>query len=216
METKIDPTDPSLGYILFPHPFSNVPAYKRLDINIFEQPTERHFDPEQVCVEVVSQEGYVEQFNITHPWTLGNEFRAVAGRVILNDRINKQVATFTLGGRLRILSESGCTCCILESSAPIFMLRDFNDLSYRLVNEIEIFLAEQRADYALDVEAYDQFLAQKLPLPLYISILKSILRKLRFAEEEAGYFAELLRYVETELVSMRTGGRSYLQRLVLD
>jgi hypothetical protein len=216
MKTDLFANDHDLGYFLYPHPFSNASAYKRLDINIFEQPTERHFDPEQVCLYVFSQDGYVEQFNITHPWTLGQEFRAVAGRVILEDRLNQQVATFTLGGRLRIRSQRHCTICTLESSAPIFMLRDFNDLSYRLVNEIEIYLAEQRAEHALDPEVYDQFLANTPPISLYISILKSILQKLRFAEEDTGYFAELLSYLEIELDSIRTAGRSDLQRLVLD
>jgi hypothetical protein len=94
----------------------------------------------------------------------------------LRDRAGKCVEAFCTGGDLQVVSNRHRTVCVLQSSAPIFHLRTTHDLPMWITAEIEIILAQQKANWdprhPHDFEAH---LAAQDPFLLYASCLQAII-----------------------------------------
>lgn len=165
------------GFDFKPRVSSHTPGYKRVDIIIHDSPTYSHFDPEKVCLSTLSVEGCVESLIIHHPYSLilsKKKHRVCAGTVTLTDRKGKNVDIFTFGGSIRIDSQETKTLCVLESPAPILHLNNSNQIARILAEEVEILLAERRASWLPDIEAYEKQLAKIDPTILYVSCLNAI------------------------------------------
>ncbi|MCJ7701041.1 MAG: hypothetical protein MUO62_05620, partial [Anaerolineales bacterium] len=91
-----------LGYRFAPPEYPHAPGSPCLEINIFATPTLQHYDPEQVSLKIVSNDGLSEVLTLVHPWPLGERYRSCVGHVTLNDRKGNKVIAYTLGGELRI------------------------------------------------------------------------------------------------------------------
>lgn len=171
---------PDLGYFFYPGETIDHPGHPRLDVVIREQPTLHHYDPEWVSFVVASAAGLVEGLTIHHPWQGDSRYRICAGRIILCDRLGKRVEAFSFGGQLHIDSNQERTVCALVSPAPIFSVYAFYDLATWVVDEVEILLAEQRAQWCPEhPHDFEDRVAAADPSVLYASCLVALQGRLR-------------------------------------
>jgi hypothetical protein len=109
-----------LGYRFVPPAYPNAPGSPCLIVNINKIPTLKHFDPDQLILNVVTKDGFPNSLTIFHPWYLRDAtYRVCVGDVILVDRKGEKVIAYTLGGDLHVRSDSIKTQYRLESEAPI-------------------------------------------------------------------------------------------------
>ena len=169
--------EPDLGYYFYPPVDDGHPGHPRMDVILTAKPTARHFDPQKVRYVIATGKG-IGQLTVHHPWTLGKQYRVRAGRIRLTDRVGKVVEAFSLGGDLTIVCEKTRTICALTSPAPIFPLTRTLDVNMCLTAEMEIVLAEQKANWdPAHPFAYEEHLAAVNPLDLYTCLLDMLRRK---------------------------------------
>lgn len=174
---NVNAKKPSRGYLF--HPGRSCFGYEQVDVILTAKPTQEHFDPEKVHVNVGTGRS-VQAVDIHHPWRAAHEYPVVAGRIILSDRVKKHVEIFTLGGRLTINDQPEKTTCIFTSTTPFLDLISGHSVSTLLANEIEILLAERRAvrNFRISSE-FDNLLLAIDPLLLYTCSLHIIREKFK-------------------------------------
>jgi hypothetical protein len=201
------PKGEELGYFFYPRSYPHAPGHPRLDITIPQTPTGRHFDPMTVRLLVRARSHItsviVETIRIHHPWPYESEFQACTGRIIIEDRHDKVVEAFTLGGNLNIVTKDTATKCILESSAPILELIDTNLLVISLVDEIEILLAERRAYWLPTIKTYEQRLVNISPLDLYTACLETLRQKYAQSHRQDEESYQLVHFISDEIGSLK-------------
>lgn len=198
--------EPDLGFIFYPSEISfHYPGHPRLDVILTEHPTERHFDPTKVQYQIASPQNRTEHLTIHHPWSSGNRYRVCAGRIFITDRIGKKVEAFTFGGELQVFSEPQRTICALISPAPILDLCAAHNLPMWLTAEVEILLAEQKAQGASHHDnEVDLHLASVDPLLLYASCLQALRDKNWLLHDEA--HGEGPHFVQAEIKRLQQSG----------
>lgn len=172
-----------LGYYFHPSRQAGSPGHPQLDINLVEEPTRQHFDPQRATFWVVGSDGDVVQVTILHPWRGQQRLRVCAGRIIMVDRKGKMVEAFSLGGDLEMTVHETCTSCELTSSAPIIHLQDTQDVPTDLVSEFEALLARLHARWHGDDIGFRKKLATIEPFTLFVAGLAAI--KERFDQTPA-------------------------------
>ncbi len=201
--------EPDLGYVFYPLEISDHPGYQRMDVIIQQEPTNRHYDPEQAQYHVVAPTGNIEHITISHPWTLGTRYQVCAGRIFLTDRKGKRVEAFSFGGDLQILSAANHTVCGLQSTAPIFHLVTIADLPMWITAEVEILLAERKAHWdPTHPHDFEEKLVKANPFLLYASCLKAIQDKAadHFYSEAGGLTQGGIHFVDVEIQRFRDEG----------
>jgi hypothetical protein len=163
-----------LGYYFHPLSQSGTHGHSQLDINIYSEPTEKHFDPIRVHLFVVKADQDLERVTISHPWTGASPLRVGPGRVLLQDYRDKVVQAFSFGGEMEITNHSLYTSCHLTSPAPIIHLVQGQDTPTILVTEFESFLARRRAEWAGNEMGFEARLAKIEPLTLFVVGLATI------------------------------------------
>ena len=86
--------EPELGYYFHPAGSGALHGYRQLDVNIFREPTEEHFDPEQLTVWAVDSRHNVGRLTIGHPHVGQKQLAISAGSISLRDRKDKVVKAF--------------------------------------------------------------------------------------------------------------------------
>jgi hypothetical protein len=170
--------DHELGYNFAPPADPALPGHPRLEIVIHATPTERHFDPERVCVPIRTITDRSDELHVTHPWPQAEDYPVILGRISLHDRKGKQVEAFTLGGQLHIEPQDQSTLCSVSSTGPIFSLLVPDTLSAILAEEIEILIAERRAAWAGAPAAFEKRLLQCESQQLYLACLRALADRL--------------------------------------
>jgi hypothetical protein len=174
MQTKKQPSEECFGYYFhLPEPGMELGS-PQLDINLHEDPTGQHFDPETLRVKVTDQYNKIEHLQIYHPWPFRKRLQVILGDVVMRDRKDKVVGAFTFGGTLEIEQAEDCTQCRLKSPVPIIDLRDEKLEVQMLAEETKALVARRRADYEPDVEDFDNKLLSADVTELYFGILKSL------------------------------------------
>jgi len=161
------------GYYFHPSKYKGLPGHPQLDINIYTQPTEQHFDPERVTLPVADSGG-LSTVTITHPWSGHKQMQLCTGRIIIHDRRDKVVEGFTLGGEITITNLETATSCKITSPAPIIHLFEDEDIATLLVSEFEAMLAKQRASWVGKTSEFEQHLCQADPHTLFVAGLMAI------------------------------------------
>ncbi len=196
-----------LGYVFYPREYPHAPGHPRLDITIRKAPTGRHFDPVAVHLLIRSRphipSGGVETISIHHPWPYESQFQACAGRIIIDDRFDKKVEAFTFGGNLSVLTQESETSCVLESPAPILELISTSSIAIALAEETEILLAERRAEWLPDIEAYEQRLTNVSPHDLYTTCLETLRQKHEHVQHLTEETHQLIRFIEDEIRALK-------------
>jgi hypothetical protein len=150
-----------------------------LDVNVYDEPTEEHFDPEEACFIAVSSEGGVGPLTVTHPWSRRSEYRICAGHIYLEDRQDKSIDAFSFGGKLVITTHPTHTSCTLTSPAPIFEIPVRRTVTGIVVSKFEAMLARRRARWIGDQVGFERRLASVDPLILFAAVLVRIEEKLK-------------------------------------
>ncbi len=175
MTTVIDTShEPDLGYVF--HPANSCFGGTRFDVIMHAQPTQRHYDPEKVQATIVRQSG-TETVHL-HCTTSPGQYRLCPGRIVLTDRVGKQVAAFCFGGELHIIHQPPETICVFQSAAPILDMTVYHSTDALLAKEVEILLAQRRAAWnPQQPHRFDQHIAQVDPAVLFAACLEALVAK---------------------------------------
>ena len=186
------------GYQLFPESDHYSAGYNELDVVVREEPTNSHYDPESVRLQLRDRDGFAS-------WTtleLGSAFKesrhVCPGRVILRDRVDKRVQFFSFGGSLEASVKPGVVVYSLHSSAPVLGLNQpAQRVTDQFVFETEAIIGKLKADWVVDDAGFGRRLAQIDPLQFYLASVFSILVHLKDApalqQSLSGLYAMLSR-----------------------
>ncbi len=178
----IDPTGENLvyrmehwGYYLLPQSHPHCPGYTGLLVAMRKTPTEKHFDPESMRIQLVNPSGMPDWTVLNLQTPLSKSRRVYPGSLNLCDRLNQEETFFTFGGTLESLAVTGETIYSLRSAAPILWLTSNGDgLADQLAAEFGHMLGELHARFGAKDEAFYRRVAKLDPLMLYIASLHSI------------------------------------------
>jgi len=164
------------GYYQLPRSHPHSPGYTGLLVAIREAPTERHFDPEKIRLQILDEDGIPQRMTFGLEQHLAKSRQVCTGRVILQDRRDKEVEFFTFGGSIESVSVPGETVYSLRSTAPILQLTDEGEsIPNLLAAETEVLIAKQRVRWRADDEGFGMQLAQVGPLQFYVATVSSLL-----------------------------------------
>ena len=163
-----------LGYYFHPPDDPAMMGYLRLDIQIPAEPTERHYDPEKASFLVLAPEVGVDRMVVAHPWRGPRRWQVLVGRIILEDRREKIIEAFCLGGELRIGVEPRLTRCSIISPAPILPLDRLGDPLVMIASEFEALMAIYRTAWQMDDEGFYACLAEADPEDLFYAGLLEV------------------------------------------
>jgi len=208
----------TLGYNLFPKLWPESPGVPRVDFVFRAEPTGVHFDPEKMRIPVATPAGDIRLETIRHPWHRDTrDLQVVAGRIILEDRFEKRVEFFTLGGKLSILSEEACTVAELTSPAPIIELSLVGSVPERLAEEIDAMLAKRRAFWEGHPYAFEQRLIAANPLVLYAACLVTFHASFeRFPYHAVDDLTDFIHFLGQEIAALQNSVGKDLSRLSIE
>jgi hypothetical protein len=182
MSDPYDFNEKEYGYFFHSREWSGSPGYPRLDVFLRSIPTQKHFDPMKMTLNVASEHKDIEFLKVHHPWSWREQYRVCAGRVILQDRKGKKVEAFTFGGDLRIEPGEELTIGVLTSPAPILELISTSSIPSLLAEETEILFAERRAEWEPDHTTFIKKLIKVDPLTLYFVLLEILREKFEHSQ----------------------------------
>jgi len=188
-------TDLELGYVFSSTFHPNHIHHHKLDITLHDAPTLRHYDPEFVTFRIAPDTLGNSYVKVRHPWRGNWNYHVFASTVIMRDRVDKVVESFTFGGDLLIKSSNDRTTCSLLSTAPIYPLLSWSSPEMILVEEVEILLAKRREvwDETHKRMPFDKHLATIDPFILYLSCLQNLQNK--FSHFPSPIPEDLLRFM---------------------
>ena len=196
---------PKIGY-LYHYPSLDHPTDKfRLDVYVSSITTEKHFDVLHAIFNVESQYGGFERLKVTHPWEFHSPYRVCPGKVILEDRKDKKDEAFCFGGKLTLNVKHELTECVLVSPAPIIEVCETRPMQVLFVRELEILLAEYRAEN-VDESVIEKCLCAVDPLDLYSACLNELLEKYKHKANKDDVYLEFLDYLHKEEHRMQLAG----------
>jgi hypothetical protein len=213
---------PEWGYVFYPGPSPNFYAHPQIDVNICAVPTDLHYDPERLIVPVIRQDGALQKTIISHPWRGNHHLRVGYGRIVIQDRKNKIVEAYSLGGDLEIKVSSTCTCCRLTSPVPLFRLGVANgspeNVASSVVDKFEALVAIRRVRWGANDLGFQQRLTSIDPSDLYAAGLQSIRSELEHipSNRRGMRFHETAQAVDAAIYEARESGRWPAAPLTLD
>lgn len=148
--------------------------HPQLDVLMHAEPTGRHFDPQILTVTAVVG-GYTQKISFHHPAPDGRTFQIAAGRIVLRDRVQKEVEAFTFGGELQAHLQNGTSLFQLRSPAPILAVVRLGSPIILFVSEVEILLSriKVRLDGANGL-GFEARMARVAPLTLYVACVETL------------------------------------------
>ena len=132
----------------------------------------------------------------------------------MEDRKGKKEEAFTFGGEINITSEKDQTKCYLVSSAPILEISGASPLKKRYIEEIEIILAEQRAEHGPDRE-YETHLCAAPPESLYLACVRELSQKLKKDTDKNELEFQLVAFLHSEEHRLYAAGMVLRQDITL-
>lgn len=171
------------GYLCLPKAHPASPGCTGLLVAVRESPTKRHFDPEEVCLEVLDENGRASRTRFHLESHFSRSKRVCPTVVTLRDRLEKEVEFFTFGGWLDSASAPEETVYSLRSPAPILKLENPASVPARLAAESEALLAKIRTKWGAKDDEFARQLCHLDPLLLYAAVVSSTLA--HYQEEPA-------------------------------
>jgi len=204
MSDQYKSNEKEYGYFFHPRERSDTPGYRQLDVFFHSVPTNKHFDPMNMTLNIAPEHNHIELIKIHHPWSLLEQYQVCAGRVILQDRKGKKTEAFTFGGNLRIKSEDELTIGVLTSPAPLLELVSTSSISSIFAEETEILFAERRAEWEPDHTTFNKKMIKADPLTLYCVCLEALREKFEHSRlrdsENIHHFAH---FIQTEITVLQ-------------
>jgi hypothetical protein len=190
-----------LGYTFSPGRRASEPGFASLKIVICIKPSELHFDPKSVSLNVYTQASGINSLTIRHGGGPASQYQVVAGPVHIEDKICKVVSAVCFGGDLTIdVSDPECTICTLVSPAPILGNFSEHSVARILAEETQILLAERRSAWEGKENEFEQRLGALEPLAVYYACLVSLqehLKKIQMLNEVESH--RVLAVIKAEL-----------------
>lgn len=203
MVTGNETPEKELGYIFSPKRYPHAPGYPRLGVLLRQDPSLKHFDPEKVQFTIARHKNQLSLLEVFHPWPYGTDYQVCSGPIIMVDRFGKNAEAFSFGGRLRISSGEYTTVCLLESQAPILDSTPSDPTLLSFVEEIQIILAERRAEWLPKRDEYEERLIALDPMTLYLACLQALKDKLeQFPHKEVDEILPLTHFVHEEIAAL--------------
>jgi hypothetical protein len=142
-----------------------------------------HFDPKVVQLPIFTSVDRfhpkgIEHLKVHHPWPYQSSYHVAPGMLIISDRKDKKVEAFTFGGTLQIDSAEKYTKCVIQSDAPIIEIDSTSTTVMKMVEEVEIILAERRILWVHDEEEFEARLEKIPPSVLYAACLEELKTKI--------------------------------------
>jgi len=181
-----------LGYYFSEPDDHHAPGGLHLVIQIHHHPTFHHFDPEQVRADIWSANGLPETLTFRHPWTFGEKYPGLPGRIHMIDRKGKEAHAFSFGGQWEIHDQDDLTRFQLDSTAPILDCNRSDARISLLADEVEVLMAEHRALRHSLQSTISPVRQLCDPLLVYAASLKELSEKYRHLE--AGVSPTLLEF----------------------
>lgn len=159
------------GYVYDrPCPVAGV-GYRRLVVAIRNQPTHRHYDPEQIDVPDREGDGRHQRISLH-----GAGVRAFGlGKIRLYDRFEKRKDFWAFGGTVTTMPLKDGTAYIFESDAPFLPIDQLHpDLNYHLAVELKALFGRVKADVHRQGLSFNQWSKSREPRAFYLASLASI------------------------------------------
>ena len=183
------------GYVFSPPACPGDPGHQRLDVILHQAPTGIYFDPRRVYLEGVLNGPGSSPLAVHYGSPMSGQFQVVAGPVRILSWKEKVLLAFTFGGQLQINSDEQEAICTLTSPAPILI--HYRPGIARFIEDVEIILAERRADWEPKHFEFDKRLAKTDPLIFYAACLKTLREK--YGSKSLQDIQKPLRFVNTEI-----------------
>jgi hypothetical protein len=188
-----------LGYVFTPLPYPGHPGYNSLTVNIHENPTLHHFDPEQVRVQVWGDKKGLSTLVIGWSWLEAERVEYIPGIIRLNDRIGRDIQAFSFGGSVKITPAKNWNEVVFNSPVPIFVKSEINALGTFIAIEFEILLAERRAAWINNPEQFEDRLRSVDPGRLYIYCLHELLNRYHCIHQDQSQIENFCHFLRTEI-----------------
>jgi hypothetical protein len=161
------------GYDLADPPHPRSPGYGRLIIALRPKPTENHYDPEAIHLQLSGAQGFPTRTTVTSSTALGAPTKVYPGQVELTDRFNVRRGFFTYGATIDMGSTTNQTVLDIRSPAPILELTGALDesISEQLVSETQALWAKVSVQWGADDSGYWRCLGSVQPEKLYASTI---------------------------------------------
>ncbi len=178
MDTNLFTLMQTWGYYLIPHQNASSPGYPGVIVAIRETPTEKHFDPEWIEVQLLNSQDQVEHCRLGPDLHRHFPKRLCPGRLTLHDRYAKRVDFYTFGATIDALSQPAETIYSITSSAPILLLAEDDDnFPEQFEAEAAALLASIHVQWALKDIRFNHRLVEFDPAQLYQATLRSLLAR---------------------------------------
>jgi hypothetical protein len=164
------------GYDINAQPHPRSPGYGRLVVAMRRVPTEEHYDPESIHLQLVGPQGFAMRHTIQRDSNLFSD-KVAPGRLELTDRVNQRLGFFTYGATVDMGRTEDETVVEIRSPVPILELRGSLDesISEQLVSETEALWAKVRAQWGTDDAGFMRRLSAVQPSVLYATTIHSLL-----------------------------------------
>lgn len=198
------------GYILTDRPHPDSPGYGRLLVAIRRVPTQEHYDPEAIHLQLCESHGSVVRTSLHLDSPMREPSKVCPGRIELTDRVDKRRGFFCYGGAIDAENVPDETVFDLTSSAPILELTDSlaEETSDQLVSETEALWAKIRVQWGADDSGFMRSLSSLEPLALYAATVMSLWDKYNGSRMLRQTFPEFYAVLRHELAWIETLGMS--------
>ena len=176
------------GLVFHASPYDPPLGYAGFDVELCDEPSPRYFDARRVSFPT-EEAGALKRQAVEHPWNQAPELRFAAGRIRLDAHDGDHMELFGFGGVATITTSGQITTCRVVSPAPLLPLTDDpNDPLAVLESELEVMLAQRRAQWGADEYSHLDRWGHIEPLTLFAAVLVALeqrLRTLAGVEEDA-------------------------------
>lgn len=177
------------GLVFYPSDYDPPLGHPGFDIYLTGGPRQRFFDARR-AIFPVEQAGVLERLVVKHNERLTNDFKFVTGRIRLEAFDGDVVEIMTFGGHAAVSRVGDETVCRVTSTAPLIPLsEEFESPFVVLESELEIVLAQNRADWGKDEGRHLDRLGNLDPMTTFIASIRTLedrLGLLAHAEEDPG------------------------------
>lgn len=167
------------GLIFHPSRYDPPLGYTGFDVELRDEPSERYFDARRVSFPT-EEDGALKRQTAEHPWNQAPDLRFSAGRIRLDAHDGDHMELFGFGGMATITTNGNVTTCRVATPAPLLPLTDDpNDPLAVLESELEVMLAQRRAQWGADEYTHLDRWGHVEPMTLFASVLVALERRLQ-------------------------------------
>jgi hypothetical protein len=187
------------GYRTLPEHHPGSPGYSGLVVAIRERPTQQHYDPQRLHLQVRDENGEADWRTMSWLTPAAHSKHFCAGPIMLRDRHGRATEFFAFGGTLQVISQETESIYVLRSGAPVLMLTpDEETLPDQLASEAEELMAEAKAGWQGNDEGFDRRLGDVEPVLLYSAAVHSLLARFQGSDAMMTTYADLAELLEHE------------------